>query len=84
MPSVIHLKFGREGSLPPGTVIVDLPKAGAEAVGLHLNHNGVSDEDVQLLQAHLALLRRVGWVQQLYARYVGEAEGKRLFRNDAR
>ncbi len=53
-------------------------------MGLYLNHNGVSDEDAQLLQAQLALLRREGRVRQLYARYIGEAEARRLFRNEAR
>ncbi|MDR7268614.1 polar amino acid transport system substrate-binding protein [Pelomonas saccharophila] len=83
MPNMIHAKLVREGSLPPQAVIVDLPEAATEPIGLYLNRGNVSDDDVQLLQAQIAMLRREGWIQQLYARYVGEAEARRLFRSEA-
>lgn len=83
-PNMIHAKLRREGLLPAQAVVVDLPDAGTEAIGLYLNRAKVPDDDVQLLQAQITQLRREGWIQQLYARYVGEAEARRLFRNEAR
>ncbi|HEY8876368.1 MAG TPA: transporter substrate-binding domain-containing protein [Roseateles sp.] len=84
IPNMIHAKLSREGGLPAQAVVVDLPEAGTEPIGFYLNRATVSDDDVQQLQAQIALLRREGWIQQLYARYVGEAEAKRLFRSEAR
>jgi len=82
-PNMIHARLRREGQLPAGAVVVDLPEAGTEPIGLYLHRANVLEEDVRQLQAQLALLRREGWLQQLYARYVGEAEARRLFRNEA-
>lgn len=80
IPSTIHAKMRRDGQLPSRAVAVDLPEAAAEPIGLYLNRRNVTADDVQLLQRHL---RREGWIQATYARHVGEAEARRLFRNEA-
>lgn len=84
IPNMIHAKLKRDGALPAHSIVVDLPEAGTEPIGLYLNRTTVTEDDVQLLQAQITLLRREGWIQQLYARYVGEAEARRLFRTEAR
>lgn len=84
IPSVIHAKMRRDGVLPARAVTVDLVEGPPEVVGLYLNRANVATEDVQLLQRHVEAMRREGWVQASYARYVGEAEMKRLFRSEAR
>lgn len=83
-PSLIHIRLGREGGLPPRSLVVELPDVALEAVGVYLNRGNVTDEDVQQLQAQIAQLRREGWIQQLYARYVGDTEARRLFKTEAR
>ena len=84
IPNAIHAKMRRDGRLPAQAVTVDLPEAPAEVIGLYLNRKNLPAEDVRLLQRHLDALRREGWVQATYARYLGEAEVRRLFKNEAR
>jgi polar amino acid transport system substrate-binding protein len=84
VPSVIHVKMRRDGQLPAQAVIVELPGATTDAIGLYLNRSAATAADVQLLRQHLDAMRREGWVQATYVHYVGEAETKRLFRNEAR
>ena len=84
IPSVIHIKMHRDGALPAQAIAVDLPEAPTELIGLYLNRKNTTADDVQLLQRHLETMRREGWVQGTYARHVGEAEARRLFRNQAR
>lgn len=81
IPSVIHAKMRRDGQLPAKAVAIDLPEGPPEVIGLYLNRATVPAADVQQLQRHLDAMRREGWVQQMYARHVGEAETRRLFRN---
>lgn len=83
IPSVIHAKMRRDNMLPVNAVTVHLPEVPSEPIGLYVNRN-VPPQDVQLLQRHLDAMRREGWVKAAYARQVGEAEAKRLFRNEAR
>lgn len=84
IPSVIHIKLRRDGRLPAKTVTVDLPENGTDALGLYLNRSTATEQDAQLLRQHLDAMRREGWVQAVYARYVGDAEARRLFRNEVR
>jgi polar amino acid transport system substrate-binding protein len=84
IPSVIHIKLRRDGHLPAQSVVVDLAEATTDAIGLYLSRSTATAADQQLLRQHLDAMRREGWIQQLYARYVGEAEARRLFRSEAR
>lgn len=84
IPNVIHAKMRTDGQLPARTVTIDLPNGPPEVIGLYLHRAHVAAEDVQQLQRHLDAMRREGWVQASYVRYVGEAETKRLFRGEAR
>lgn len=84
IPNVIHAKMRRDGVLPANAVTVDLQESPPEVIGLYLNRANLGAEDVQLLQRHLDAMRREGWVQASYGRYVSEAEVKRLFRSEAR
>lgn len=83
IPSVIHAKMRRDGQLPPKALTADLLEGPPEAIGLYLNRAQMPAQDVQLLQRHLDALRREGWVQATYARHLGEAEARRLFRSEA-
>ena len=83
IPNVIHAKMRRDGQLPAKAVTIDLPEAQPEVIGLYLNRSSIPAEDVQQLQRSLEGMRREAWVQQMYTRYVGEAEMRRLFRNEA-
>jgi polar amino acid transport system substrate-binding protein len=83
IPNVIHAKMRRDGQLPARAVTVDLPEGQPEAIGLYLNRANIPADDVQQLQRSLDGMRREGWVQQMYTRYVGEAEMRRLFRSEA-
>jgi polar amino acid transport system substrate-binding protein len=83
IPNVIHAKMRRDGQLPARAVTIDLPEGPPEVIGLYLSRNSLAADDVQLLQRHLDGMRREAWVQQMYARYVGEAETRRLFRSEA-
>ena len=83
IPNVIHAKMRRDGQLPARAITIDLSEGPPEAIGLYLNRASLAAEDVQLLQRHLDAMRREGWVQQMYTRYVGEAETRRLFRSEA-
>lgn len=84
IPSVIHPKLRRDGLLPPKAVTVDLPENSPEAIGLYLHRANIPEPDRRLLRRHLEAMRREGWVQASYVRYVGEAETRRLFRREAR
>ncbi|MFT7774746.1 substrate-binding periplasmic protein [Roseateles sp.] len=84
IPSVIHAKLRRDGLLPAHAVTVDLPENSPEAIGLYLHRANIPQVDQQQLQRHLEAMRREGWVQASYVRYVGEAETRRLFRSEAR
>lgn len=84
LPSGVHAKMRRDGQLPAKAVAIDLPEGPPEVIGLYLNRANVPLPDVQLLRKHLDAMRREGWVQADYARHVGEAEAKRLFRTEAR
>ncbi|MBI3346150.1 MAG: transporter substrate-binding domain-containing protein [Burkholderiales bacterium] len=83
IPSVIHIKLRRDGQLPAQAVMVDLAEATTDPLGLYLNRSAATADDVRQLRQQLDAMRREGWVQVLYARYVGEAEAKRLFRTEA-
>lgn len=83
IPSVIHSKMRHDGVMPARAVTVNLPEAPSEPIGLYVRKS-VPPAEVQLLQRHLDAMRREGWVVAAYARRVGEAEAKRLFRNEAR
>lgn len=83
IPSVIHAKMRRDGQLPAKAVTIDLPEGPPEVIGLYLNRANIPAEDVQQLQRGLDAMRREAWVQQMYVRYVGEAEMRRLFRSEA-
>lgn len=83
IPSVIHAKQRQEGQLPASITIVDLPESLPEPIGLYVNRQQVSQDDLQLLARHLEALRREGRVVAIYQRHVGEAETRRLFRNEA-
>jgi polar amino acid transport system substrate-binding protein len=83
IPSIIHVKLRRDGQLPSQATTVDLPEASTDVLGLYLNRSAATTEDVQLLRQHLDAMRREGWVQAIYARHVGDAEARRLFRNEA-
>ncbi|RZL36693.1 MAG: transporter substrate-binding domain-containing protein [Rubrivivax sp.] len=84
IPSVIHLKLRRDGQLPAQAVVVDLAEATTDVLGLYLNRAAANPEDMRQLRRHLDAMRREGWVQALYARYVGDVEARRLFRNEVR
>lgn len=83
IPSVIHVKLRRDGQLPSQATTVDLPEATTDVLGLYVNRSAATSEDVQLLRQHLDAMRREGWVLAIYARHVGDAEARRLFRNEA-
>lgn len=83
IPNVIHAKMRRDGQLPAKAVTIDLPEGPPEIIGLYLNRTSIPAEDVQQLQRSLDGMRREAWVQQMYVRYVGEAEVRRLFRSEA-
>lgn len=84
IPGVIRIKLRRDGLLPARAVTVDLPESTPEPIGLYLNRTSVPAADRQLLQRHLDAMRREGWMRANYVRQVGEAETRRLFRNEAR
>lgn len=84
IPSVIHLKLSREGNLPAQAARVDLGEADPEPLGLYVSRSAATDEDMRLLRQHLDAMRREGWVQATYVRYLGKAETRRLFRTEAR
>lgn len=84
IPNVIHLKLRRDGLLPAPSVIIELPEDSPDTIGLYVSRALVPQADVQELQRHLEQLRREGWIEQLYARYIGSAEARRLFRSEAR
>ncbi|MFG6432211.1 substrate-binding periplasmic protein [Roseateles sp. LYH14W] len=82
IPSIIHTKMRRDGLLPVQATAVDLTDAPPETIGLYVNRKNVPDADLQLLQRHVEALRREGQVQQVYARHIGEADARRLFRSE--
>lgn len=84
IPGVIRIKLRRDGLLPAQAVTVDLPESTPEAIGLYLSRASMPAADVRLLRRHLDAMRREGWVRANYVRQVGEAETRRLFRNEAR
>lgn len=83
IPSVIHAKMRRDGLLPARAVVVKLPEGRPEVIGLYLSRANITPADVQLLQRELEAMRREGWVQASYVRHIGEAEARRLFRDEA-
>lgn len=83
IPSVIHVKQRHDGLLPAQLTIVDLPESQPEPIGIYVNRQQVSDDDLQLLARHLEMLKREGRVLAIYQRHVGEAETRRLFRSEA-
>lgn len=84
IPGVIRIKLSRDGLLPAKAVVVDLPESTPEPIGLYLSRASMPAADIRLLQRHLDAMRREGWVRANYVRQVGEAETRRLFRNEAR
>ena len=83
IPSVIHVKQRQDGLLPAQITVVDLPESQPEPIGIYVNRQHVSGDDLQLLARQLEMIKREGRVVAIYQRHVGEAETRRLFRAEA-
>lgn len=79
MPNALHLKLRRDGLLPADTVVIDVPEARPQQLGLYVNRARVSAAMVSQMARPLAAMVDSGWVRQTYVRHLGEAETRRMY-----
>lgn len=79
MPNALHLKLRRDGQLPADLVIVDVPEARPQQLGLYVNRSSVPATVTARLGERLAAMVHSGWVRQAYVKYFGEAETRRMY-----
>jgi polar amino acid transport system substrate-binding protein len=79
MPNALHLKLRRDGQIPADTVIVDVPEARPQQLGLYVNRNTVTLSMVAQMEKPLAAMVASGWVRRTYVRYLGEEQTRRMY-----
>lgn len=79
MPNALHLKLRRDGQLPADLVIVDVPEARPQQLGLYVNRRSVPVAVTARLGERLAAMVHSGWVRQAYVKHFGEAETRRMY-----
>jgi len=79
MPNALHIKLRRDGQIPPDTVIVDVPEARPQPLGLYLHRGTVTAAMATQMARPLSAMVQDGWVRRTYVRYLGEAETRRMY-----
>jgi polar amino acid transport system substrate-binding protein len=79
MPNALHVKLRRDGQIPADTVIVDVPEARPQPLGLYVNRSTVTPAMTAQMARPLAAMVKDGWVRRTYVRYMGEAETRRMY-----
>lgn len=79
MPNALHVKLRRDGQIPADTVIVDVPEARPQPLGLYLHRGTVTAAMAAQMARPLSAMVQDGWMRRTYVRYLGEAETRRMY-----
>ncbi|RTL46837.1 MAG: transporter substrate-binding domain-containing protein [Burkholderiales bacterium] len=79
MPNALHVKLRRDGQIPADTVILDVPEARPQPLGLYVNRSTVAPAMTQQMARPLSAMVKDGWVRRTYVRHLGEAETRRMY-----
>jgi ABC-type amino acid transport substrate-binding protein len=79
MPNALHVKLRQDGQIPADTVILDVPEARPQALGLYINRRTVTPAMTEQMARPLAAMVKDGWVRRTYVRHMGESETRRMY-----